>query len=142
MIPLVVIKCRHRANTPFSFTQYVFKKLNVICIINVKVFIQIMKSPGGVRLSNSGVYGENVLFYLGLFSFIIFLKHVNLTLVCYGRSIEVRKKKGKLLLERRKGGCDRLIEVVGQVFSFLQANYFGTLITQQRLPPKYIGIVF
>ena len=50
MIPLVVIKCRHRANTPFSFTRYVFKKLNVICIINVKVFIQIMKSPDGVRL--------------------------------------------------------------------------------------------
>ena len=35
MIPLVVIKCRHRANTPFSFTRCVFKKLNVICIINV-----------------------------------------------------------------------------------------------------------
>ena len=50
MIPLVVIKCRHRANTPFSFTRYVFKKLNVICIINVKVFIQIMKSPDRVRL--------------------------------------------------------------------------------------------
>ena len=54
MIPLVVIKCRHRANTPFSFTRYVFKKLNVICIINVKVFIQIMNSPDRVRLPIGG----------------------------------------------------------------------------------------
>ena len=78
----------------------------------------------------SGVYREDVLFYLGLFSFIIFLKHVNLTLVCYSRSIEVRKI-GKLLLERHKGGRDRrLIEVAGRVFSL------------QRFPPKFIGIVF
>ena len=32
------------------FTRSIFKKMNVIRIINVKVFIQIMKSPGGVRL--------------------------------------------------------------------------------------------
>ena len=50
MIPLVVIKCRHRPNTPFFFTRYIFKRMNVICITNVKVFIQIMNSPGGVRL--------------------------------------------------------------------------------------------
>ena len=75
MIPLVVIKCRHRANTPFSFTRYVFKKLNVICIINVKVFIQIYnEKPRWGQAPYSGVCGENVLFYLGLFSFIIFLK--------------------------------------------------------------------
>ena len=68
-----------------------------------------------------------------LLSRTIFLYHIfkiNLTLVCYGRSIEVRKI-GKLLLERQKGGRDhRLIEVAGRVFS------------QQRFPPTYIGIVF
>ena len=60
-----------------------------------------------------------------LLSRTIFLYHIfkiNLTLVCYGRSIEVRKirKIGKLLLERHKGGRDRLIEVAARVFSFLQ----------------------
>ena len=68
-----------------------------------------------------------------LLSRTIFLYHIfkiNLTLVCYGRSIEVRKI-GKLLLERHKGGRDRrLIEVAGRVFSL------------QRFPPKFIGIVF
>ena len=57
-----------------------------------------------------------------LLSRTIFLYHIfkiNLTLVCYGRSIEVRKI-GKLLLERHKGGRDRLIDVAAQVFSFLQ----------------------
>ena len=67
-----------------------------------------------------------------LLSRTIFLYHIfkiNLTLVWYGRSVEVRKI-GKLLLERHKGGRDRLIEVAARVFS------------QQRFPPKYIGIVF
>ena len=68
-----------------------------------------------------------------LLSRTIFLYHIfkiNLTLVCYGCSIEVRKI-GKLLLERHKGGRDRrLIEVAGRVFSL------------QRFPPKFIGIVF
>ena len=57
-----------------------------------------------------------------LLSRTIFLYHIfkiNLTLVCYGRSIEVRKI-GKLLLERHKGGRDRLIDVAAQVFSFPQ----------------------
>ena len=67
-----------------------------------------------------------------LLSRTIFLYHIfkiNLTLVWYGRSVEVRKI-GKLLLERHKGGRDRLTEVAARVFS------------QQRFPPKYIGIVF
>ena len=68
-----------------------------------------------------------------LLSRTIFLYHIfkiNLTLVWYGRSVEVRKI-GKLLLERHKGGRDRrLIEVAGRVFSL------------QRFPPKFIGIVF
>ena len=120
MIPPVVIKCRYRANTPFSFTRYVFKKLNVICIINVKVFIQIMKSPDGVRLPIVAYTGRTSSSISDYFPLSLFLKHVNLTLVCYGRSIEVRKI-GKLLLERHKGGSDRhLIEVAARVFSFLQ----------------------
>ena len=51
--------------------------------------------------------------------------------MCYGRSIEVRKI-GKLLLERHKGGRDRLIEVAAKsrfYFPFLFYNYFGALIT-------------
>ena len=62
-----------------------------------------------------------------LLSRTIFLYHIfkiNLTLVWYGRSVEVRKI-GKLLLERHKGGRDRLIEVAARVFS------------QQRFPPNW-----
>ena len=66
MIPLVVIKCRHRPNTPFFSLGTSLKKLNVICIINVKVFIQIMKSPGGVRLPIVACTGRasSSIFYL------------------------------------------------------------------------------
>ena len=42
--------------------------MNVICIPNVKVFIQIMNSPGGGQAPYSGVYGEAALFYLRLFN--------------------------------------------------------------------------
>ena len=68
-----------------------------------------------------------------LLSRTIFLYHIfkiNLTLVCYGRSIEVRKM-GKLLLEWHKGG---------RVNRGGRSGVLST--TKQRFPPTYIGMVF
>ena len=76
MIPLVVIKCRHRPNTRFFFTRYVFKKIECHLHYKREGFHSDNEKSRWGQAPYSGVYGEGILFYLlSLFSFLIFLKY-------------------------------------------------------------------
>ena len=61
--------------TVFFFTRYIFKKIECYLYYKREGFHSDNEKPRWGQARYSGVYGKDVLFYLGVFSFIIFLKY-------------------------------------------------------------------